>query len=745
MKSSRAKDAITADAPISAVAPEARLNPYLVPAVLAQLKEGVIITDATGVIVFVNEAASQLHGVARLDVAPEDYAATYHLFTEDGEPHPIENLPLTRAVVRGETVVGQRWRIRRPDGVEVLAIGDATPVRDSSGAQIGAVLTIRDDTRRYADEQRLKQSEERLQQIMNQLFVFVGLLDPKGVVLSANQAPLDIAGLTIDDVRGKRFEDAYWWSYDPAAQQRIRDAIDSAARGERVRFVAPVRAGDGRLARVDFQIAPIFDSDGRVSALVPSGVAIEDRLSVEEELRDSEIRFHTMADNIAQLAWMTRADGHIFWYNKRWFDYTGSTPEAMLGWGWRDVHHPDHVDRVVARFKQSIESGEPWEDTFPLRGADGLYRWFLSRALPIRNEAGDIVMWFGTNTDVTELRDAEDALRLSEAQFRGAFENAAVGVAHAAFDGRWLMVNDRLCELTGYKREVLMQLDVDAVTHPDDRAAAQEGRATIAGGGAKTYTLDKRFVRADGTVIWVSETASAQLGADGRPLHAILVIEDITLRRDAIEHQKFLLRELSHRTKNLLAVIQSIARQTGLNSASADDFNKRFMRRLAALASAHDLLVNEEWAGVRLDQLIREQVKAFLQHDGQLVLSGPALSVTPTTAQALSLALHELASNAAKFGALSVAEGRVLVGWGFDRSEKAERPFRLSWLERNGPPVAQPSRRGFGHIVIDQVAASSLLGASKLTFAPAGLQWEIEAPAASLSVEPKQQRETPAQ
>ncbi|MEG4532174.1 PAS domain-containing protein [Microcoleus sp. D2_18a_D3] len=125
------------------------------------------------------------------------------------------------------------------------------------------------------------------------------------------------------------------------------------------------------------------------------------------ELHESEARFRALADNIAQLAWMTDAAGGIFWYNQRWFDYTGTTLEEMLGWGWQQVHHPEHLDRVVEKFRRCIETGELWEDTFPLRGKDGSYRWFLSRAVPIRDDRGKLLRWCGTNTDITDRKVAE--------------------------------------------------------------------------------------------------------------------------------------------------------------------------------------------------------------------------------------------------------------------------------------------------------------------------------------------------
>lgn len=176
------------------------------------------------------------------------------------------------------------------------------------------------------------------------------------------------------------------------------------------RFETERQRRDGSLVPVELTITPIRSDTGELAGAVKIARDLTERRRAEAALEAEESRFRTLADNISQLAWMADPRGDIFWYNRRWFEYTGTTLEEVRGWGWRRVHHPDHVDRVVTRLQHSWDSGEPWEDTFPIRGHDGQYRWFLSRALPIRDADGRIVRWFGTNTDVTDQRRLEAAL-----------------------------------------------------------------------------------------------------------------------------------------------------------------------------------------------------------------------------------------------------------------------------------------------------------------------------------------------
>ena len=164
----------------------------------------------------------------------------------------------------------------------------------------------------------------------------------------------------------------------------------------------------------DLSLQPLLDENNSVVGVILFGTEVTPEVLQKQALQESEERFRLLADNISQLAWMADETGWIFWYNKRWYDYTGTTLEQMQGWGWKAVHHPDHIDRVVEKLQRSWDTGEAWEDTFPLRCSQGEYRWYLSRALPIRDRDGVIVRWFGTNTDVTAQLEAEQELRMAD-------------------------------------------------------------------------------------------------------------------------------------------------------------------------------------------------------------------------------------------------------------------------------------------------------------------------------------------
>lgn len=280
------------------------------------------------------------------------------------------------------------------------------------------------------------------------------------------------------------------------------------------------------------------------------GVALMDVTELtlaQQELRESEERFRTLADNISQFAWMADENGYIFWYNQRWFDYTGTTLREMQGWGWQQVHHPDHLERVVKKYRYCIETGETWEDTFPLRSKDGRYRWFLSRAIPVRDEEGKVLRWFGTNTDITDRQQAEEALRQSEERYRCLAELIPQLVWTANAEGALLDVNQRWTQFTGIALEEVHIAGWERVVHPEDvPVMAQKWSEAVQQG--IPYQAEGRMRRSDGIYRWHLHQAIPQKNDRGQIVKWFGTATDIELQKQLdIERDRLLQREQAAR------------------------------------------------------------------------------------------------------------------------------------------------------------------------------------------------------
>ncbi|HRX87796.1 MAG TPA: PAS domain-containing protein, partial [Phycisphaerae bacterium] len=268
------------------------------------------------------------------------------------------------------------------------------------------------------DIARIREGHAQFRAIFNQMTEGLMLFDGAGELLEMNPAALAIHGfesaeqlnahihalrslLEFQDLRGRVLPHREW-PMPRALRGEVFHRLEVQAR----------RIDTGKTWIGSYGGSLVCGPDGKPSLVILTVRDVTAQKQFEAALAESEQRFRTLADNMSQFAWMADEKGWIFWYNRRWYDYTGTTLEQMQGWGWKKVHHPDHVDRVVKRIQHSWDTGEPWEDVFPLRSQDGDYRWFLSRALPIRDADGKVVRWFGTNTDVTEQREHENKLRM---------------------------------------------------------------------------------------------------------------------------------------------------------------------------------------------------------------------------------------------------------------------------------------------------------------------------------------------
>jgi len=331
-------------------------------------------------------------------------------------------------------------------------------------------------------------------------------------------------------------------------------------------------------------------------------------------------------------------------------------------------------------------------------------------------------------------RQMEHSLRESEDRLRLALQSADTGTWDWDLVNGTLTWDRRMRELWGLNANDPVSQDVFvAALNPQDREAALAAieRAKDPNGDAE-YDVEYRVTGVrDGEERWVAVRGRAQF-VDGAAVRMTGTARDITDSKRWEEHIRLLMREVTHRSKNLLAVIQAMARQTKLASRDVDDFEVRFSGRLQALAASHDLLVQRNWHGVSMRELVRSQLGHYLdQHASQISIEGESFIVTPEAAQNIGLAVHELSTNAAKYGALSVPEGRVEVRWSRTGSDGDAR-LQVKWLESGGPAVEQPCRRGFGQVVTEQLAARALQGTADLKFEREGVRWTLDIPTSHL-------------
>jgi PAS domain S-box-containing protein len=332
-------------------------------------------------------------------------------------------------------------------------------------------------------------------------------------------------------------------------------------------------------------------------------------------------------------------------------------------------------------------------------------------------------LFLGFLRDISSRKAAETALRESEARLAATYNHALVGIAGIDRSGRFLRANGQYSVMTGYSLDELREMTFLDITHPAD---VEKDRALFErqwSGATKGYTLEKRYVRKDGDIIWVEVAASLVRGDESSEAFGVRILRDITDKKRAEEQQRLLLNELNHRVKNTLTVVQGLAHQTFKGGAVPPELLRSFEGRLGALAAAHNLLMKQTWESTPIRSAVEAALKPFHICEGGISLKGPAVLLTPSATVTLTLALHELATNAAKYGALSNDEGRVAVQWSLD----AER-LTIAWRERGGPPVTKPARTGFGTRLLQRAVARDLGAAVTIDFASTGLVCTISAP-----------------
>jgi PAS domain S-box-containing protein len=326
---------------------------------------------------------------------------------------------------------------------------------------------------------------------------------------------------------------------------------------------------------------------------------------------------------------------------------------------------------------------------------------------------------------------AHERLRRSESRLRLALAGARAGAWEWDAETDQIVWSPEVFAITGLASEARasgLENYLTMIVEEDCDKVVSDLKATLGEGGP--FTTEFRIRRTDSVVIWLSISGVIEHAETAKPLRAYGILQDVTERKAGDEQIRLLMREVNHRAKNMLSVVSAIAHQTA--TRNPQDFIERFSERIQALSASQDLLIRNEWKGVKIEDLVRAQLAPFASLiDSRIAVRGPGLHLKPASAQAIGLALHELATNAGKYGALSTNKGRVDIQW-----QAAANLFTMSWTENEGPPVVEPTQLGFGSTVIDMMAKQSLGGEVAISYAPSGLMWQLTCPAAN-ALEPQ--------
>ncbi|MFZ1884932.1 MAG: PAS domain S-box protein [Rhodoplanes sp.] len=354
-------------------------------------------------------------------------------------------------------------------------------------------------------------------------------------------------------------------------------------------------------------------------------------------------------------------------------------------------------------------------------------RAFLLRILPYQigaDPAGVVLALI----DITQRKHTENALRASETRLSTIIETAVDAIVIIDERGIVQSFNPSAEKIFGYGSDEVVGKNV-ALLMPEPIRSEHDGyiASYITTGVGKVINIGREVegCRKDGTKIAL-DLALTEWSLEGRR-YFTGIMRDISARKERERHIRLIMRELSHRTKNVLAVVQAMAWQTSRTSVNAEEFQDRLSQRVDGLGRSIDLLVRREWQGVDIEELIRDQLAPFFdEKKPRLQLNGPPLVLKPNGAQDLGLVLHELATNASKYGALSSPTGRVLVTWSVVIESTAAAVFKMTWKEQGGPPVVPPARTGFGYTVIREMMVKAHNAKIGMDFAAKGLIWQME-------------------
>jgi PAS domain S-box-containing protein len=813
-------------------------------------------TDADGYLSFYNEAAATLWG-CRPELGESKFCGSWKLYWPDGAPLPHDECPMALALRQRRPIRGMEAVAERPDGTRIPFIADPTPLFDESGRLIGAVSTLVDICER-------KRVEAALAERQAQLAVFVEHAPAAIAMFDREMRYLAVSRRYIVDFRlpqGAQLIGRSHYEVFPDIPQRWRDVHARVLAGEELSQAEDqFTRQDGCTHWVRWSMAPWRRADGSIGGALLFSELRTEQVEARRALIDSEARFRGTFENAAVGVAMVGPDGSILRANnsfarmlgysveelktktfrdlthpedlatnlsvlnqtlvgeadsysieKRYvrkdggvvwasltvgcvrnadggvdyfvsvvqditarkhaearlaerneqldlagkiarigtFTYDHATQKLQLSPGcaviygllpestleisrehWRALVHPDDLPRLDAIAEHAFSNGET-EFVLEFRiFRDGKVRWIESRVLVSFNELGQPVRRIGANIDVTERKRAEQGLAERNIQLALAAKSGLVGTYAYDADTEIMQISDGYAAIHGFPEGTteIARSECLAGVHPDDIGRVEQFRSEAFRECRREYSVEYRIIRPGGELRWVETRCFLSFSGAGKPHRVVGVSIDITERKRVEEQQRTLLAELDHRVKNTLSTVSAVVSHTWQGSRSVADFVAALDGRIRSMTTTHELLSSGRWEGVSLAELVRRELAPYATANNTEI-NGPGVLLKPEAAQAMAMVLHELATNAAKYGALSTKNGRVSIRWDRHLNGHPRSHLAFAWQELGGPPVVALGKSSYGTSTIRDLIPYEFGGTVDLVRAPSGVQCRLELPA----------------
>ena len=679
--------------------------------------------DAAGNITYCNPTWYDFTGLTPGDTGGDGWAGAIH------PDHRERVLGVWRHAVATEGAYEVEIPFRRAsDGRYRWFLSRGKPVRNAAGvleSWIGVALDIHER----------KQAEERLQALTELSPAVIWLGNADGSLSYLNDRWYEYTGQTLERAPTLGWTEAI----HPEDLPGLLEAWDGArSRGALLDTEARLRRHDGAYRWFLIRAEPMRDEGGKILGWLGSNTDLHDRRQAESDLRKAreQLRLAVAATGTGIFDY-DLLTGELDW-DARTRALFGLPPDAAVSYEtFLAGLHPEDRSWVDATVKATLDpAGDgAYDIAYRTLGLeDGVERWVAAKGQAYFAQ-GRAVRFIGTVRDVTESRRAEQGLRETEERYRLAARATNDAIWDWNLDTDHIRWNEAVQTLFGYAPDEVGPSGAwwKSHIHPEDRERVKASIYAVIDGGAEHWTEEYRFMRSDGSYAQILDRGYVLRDEAGRAVRMIGAMLDITARKRAEEHQRLLAGELQHRVKNTLTLVQAIASQTLRGDGTIDEKREAFASRLISLGRAHDILTQASWTAASIIEVVEGALGVHRHADpARIRIGGPDVLLAATPALSLALALHELATNAAKYGALSNASGSVDLRWHVVHQDGPPR-FCLTWTELGGPPIlSQPARRGFGSRLIERSFAAEVGGDVHLTFAPAGLVCRLEAALVSM-------------